>query len=83
MICNGDLPQRTFPTEAWPLELSQPRMQDNSPDAAGRVPRPPRVLSASLWKSPAVGADPTCANIVATPNQIESSSAGPAFGMPC
>jgi transposase-like protein len=54
VVRNGHLPQRTLLTGAGPLELSQPRVRDNSPDPESRVHFSPSVLPAYLRKSPAI-----------------------------
>jgi len=54
VVRNGHLPQRTLLTGAGPLELSQPRVRDNSPDPESRVQFSPSVLPAYLRKSPAI-----------------------------
>jgi transposase-like protein len=54
VVRNGHLPQRTLLSGAGPLELSQPRVRDNSSDPESRIHFSPSVLPAYLRKSPAI-----------------------------
>ena len=54
VVRNGHLPQRTLLTGAGPLELSQARVRDNSPDPESRIHFSPSVLPAYLRKSRAI-----------------------------
>jgi len=53
-VRNGHLPEREILTGAGPLQVRQPRVQDNSPDKEQRIRFSPSVLPGSLRKSPAI-----------------------------
>ena len=54
VVRNGRLPSRQILTGAGPLEVSQPRVRDNSPEVHSRVTFSPSVLPPYLRKSKAI-----------------------------
>jgi len=54
VVRNGHLPSREILTGAGPLEVSQPRVRDKSPQKEGRVTFSPSVLPPYLRKSKAI-----------------------------
>ena len=54
VVKNGSLPERKILTGAGPLEVSQGRVRDNSPDPATRVSFTPSVLPAYLRRTEAI-----------------------------
>lgn len=54
VVRNGRLPAREVLTGAGPLDISQPRVRDNSPQEAGRVTFSPSVLPPYLRRSKAI-----------------------------
>jgi len=54
VVRNGRLPSRKILTGAGPLEVSQPRVRDNSPDVASRVTFAPSILPPYLRRSKAI-----------------------------
>jgi transposase-like protein len=54
VVRNGALPAREILTGAGPLEVSQPRVRDKSPERADRITFSPRVLPPYLRRSPAL-----------------------------
>jgi putative transposase len=54
VVRNGHLPSREILTGAGPLEVSQPRVRDKSPDKENRVTFSPSVLPPYLRKSKAI-----------------------------
>lgn len=54
VVNNGSLPERTILTGAGPIEVSQGRVRDNSPDPAARVQFRPSVLPAYLRRTEAI-----------------------------
>ena len=54
VVRNGHLPSREIVTGAGPLEVSQPRVRDNSADAADRVRFSSSILPPYLRKSKSI-----------------------------
>src|SRR5690606_33476106 len=54
VVRNGHLPSREILTGAGPLDVSQPRVRDKSPDKENRVTFSPSVLPPYLRKSKAI-----------------------------
>ncbi|MFZ0627394.1 MAG: IS256 family transposase [Acidimicrobiia bacterium] len=54
VVRNGRLPSRQILTGAGPLEVSQPRVRDNSPEVSSRVTFSPSVLPPYLRRSKAI-----------------------------
>ncbi len=54
VVKNGSLPPREIVTGAGPIEISQGRVRDNSPDPDGRVQFTPSVLPAYLRRTEAI-----------------------------
>jgi putative transposase len=54
VVRNGRLPSREILTGAGPLEVSQPRVRDNSPEVDSRVTFSPTVLPPYLRRSKAI-----------------------------